>query len=377
MPDPDFERADYYGVLGVTPEAGFDEIRKRYRELVRRYHPDARRGVGSDKQFVRIATAYRVLSDPDRRRQYDLETGRGGTQSSVPHGDTPHSQARASHWSGSEETLRRAERALAGGALHEARTLAEQVLSYDKRNGHAHALIGDIYRSQGRIDEAISMYTIAVQLDPKNTRVSDNLYRLLRIAKSRERDYRVDPKVRAEREKQTQGEQVLAAILVLVVSLVPPFFTDLTMGSKVLGGFAPVSTWTEGLVAVMVVESFLVGLLLALVGVFRRLDDELLYERAFGAPRRSGASAGLYMVVLGALFFYASVAAYVVIGIVQDSFSRSLTVLYAAAFMLTAALAINFHVLGGMRQVMLWGGNVVFLCMLIGWLVGEIFRPGI
>ena len=61
---------DYYDVLGVAPDARAAEIKRAYRQLARRYHPDIsgdERGVS----FREVARAYEVLGDPDRRRTYD------------------------------------------------------------------------------------------------------------------------------------------------------------------------------------------------------------------------------------------------------------------------------------------------------------------
>jgi hypothetical protein len=63
---------DYYDDLGVAPDASPAEITARFRALARRLHPDARPvSPEAAEGFVRVSTAYRVLGDRERRREYD------------------------------------------------------------------------------------------------------------------------------------------------------------------------------------------------------------------------------------------------------------------------------------------------------------------
>lgn len=63
---------DYYKVLGVSKEAASDEIKKAYRKLALKYHPDKNSGNKEyEAKFKEISEAYAVLSDPEKRRQYD------------------------------------------------------------------------------------------------------------------------------------------------------------------------------------------------------------------------------------------------------------------------------------------------------------------
>ena len=64
---------DYYIVLGIEQGASLSEIKKAYRNAIKRYHPD-KIGESADPQKFRAAReAYEVLSDPKKRRQYDIQ----------------------------------------------------------------------------------------------------------------------------------------------------------------------------------------------------------------------------------------------------------------------------------------------------------------
>jgi len=63
---------DYYKVLGVSKTASVDDIKKAFRKLARKYHPDVNPGdKKAEEKFKEINEAYEVLSDPDKRRKYD------------------------------------------------------------------------------------------------------------------------------------------------------------------------------------------------------------------------------------------------------------------------------------------------------------------
>lgn len=93
---------DYYQILGITKTASDDEIKKAYRKLALKYHPDKNKQPGAEEKFKEVAEAYEVLSDKKKKDIYDKygeeglkgsagggggHPGQGGTYTYSFHGD--------------------------------------------------------------------------------------------------------------------------------------------------------------------------------------------------------------------------------------------------------------------------------------------------
>jgi molecular chaperone DnaJ len=64
-------KLDYYDVLGVGPDASPDEIKRAFRKLAFKYHPDRNKMQNAEEKFKEASEAYAILSDPEKKRQYD------------------------------------------------------------------------------------------------------------------------------------------------------------------------------------------------------------------------------------------------------------------------------------------------------------------
>ena len=75
------QRKDYYEVLGLTGTASGEQIKKAYRKLALKFHPDKNKAEDAEERFKEIGEAYEVLSDEDKRAEYDASLISGKSSS--------------------------------------------------------------------------------------------------------------------------------------------------------------------------------------------------------------------------------------------------------------------------------------------------------
>ena len=94
MASQDWLEKDFYKVLGVAKDVSETELKKVYRKLARKYHPDSNPGdAAAEAKFKEISEAYSVLSDAEQRKEYDaIRAMGGGARFTAPGG---HSQSSA------------------------------------------------------------------------------------------------------------------------------------------------------------------------------------------------------------------------------------------------------------------------------------------
>lgn len=157
---------DPYEVLGVSPDAGDDEIKKAYRELARKYHPDNYQNNPladlAEEKMKEINEAYDAITRSRAGGSYGGGYAQGQSGYSYGYGGAAYQQQRQSGGGG---LFAQARQAVGRGDLDGAEQLLQGAPS---RSGEWYFLMGSIAYRRGWLDEARQNYQIAVQMEPNN-----------------------------------------------------------------------------------------------------------------------------------------------------------------------------------------------------------------
>ncbi|MCS7064985.1 MAG: DnaJ domain-containing protein [Fimbriimonadales bacterium] len=375
---------NHYEVLGLPMSATPEQIRKRYRELVRRYHPDVNPAPDAKEQFLRVQEAYQVLSDPERRRHYDALL-RLQTRSASP--STPRQSAQQGPTSRASQpgptrppdasgearrAIFEAERAFLQGRLRDALHWARQATRLQPRHPQGYIIMGDVYRMQGHLDAALNAYTYALQLDPNNADLQRKFERLASMARATAPPAapmrRVNlPVLLLPAEWRLYAGQSLGwgtVLFLIALSATMP-----GEPAALFRGLPVIAVWSFNLMLYLGLAGFLAGFLLSVSRWVAPLEDVLPW-------RRHGAqlSMGSVLVLMAALCFPLTALLYTLYGLLQGGLNSSVSRAFSVVGVLTLLFGLAYP--HDTLNTLLFGGNLLFLGHLMGWYLGDSFQRG-
>ena len=456
---------DYYAVMGLNAACTPDEIKKRYRELARRYHPDVNHSPDAAQKIKTINEAYHVLGDADRRATFDADrifqtqTARPApspnrpappSQPPRPASGMPGSQSgprsnRTATWPGgarpfnvndfsrgaqdradaasakagaasdfdfdgfgrvvneaaqaaqarqaapaspgsrrtptqrkADESAARVKKLVSESQLQiinrnytDAERMCREAISLDRRCAVAYEMLGDCARRRGDTDAAIQAYSFAIQMNPQNQKAQAALDRLMGTegrgvtpsGPKMARSPSVPLSQRLGRDVIVNGSGGLAVIGLIV-----------TLGLLYLFPGTPfVAGLSLNLLVMLGVCGGLGGFLLALYGGMRPQSQEMV-TRSDG---RNPVPLNGLLTLFALVWFGASLLAYVVVAVTQNRVSPSVLRAYALTFFLNVLVVSLYRPLNGDPAVgfsvaaLIFGGNLLFPTILLGWRVGD------
>lgn len=375
-------KRSYYEILGLPRDATAEQIKKRYRQLARKYHPDVVEDkVFGQEAFVEISEAYKTLIDPSSRAAYNLtlpppeqKTASTGVRNAQNYagGSTSGSASRQHTRPAAtvDSLIRDAQFSFVKGRLNEAALLCRQAINMDKRNAKAHAILGDIYTAKHKINQAVVEYEYAVRYDPLDNESLDKLEKLISPRKSqkpREQRERVAPQeVPSSISRNAVAINAIGWPLAFAIMMFLSILPEEPIAS--LTNYLPlVDKWSWNVIAALFLSSAMAGVVMMSSGLLQHPDEELVFDESGILP------IGIPLLLFSVVFFWGAAALYLILGALQGSLSKSVLKVFAAV---TAVVLIaGFLYPMGSDQVWLFGGNVAFTGALAGWYGAAMSRP--
>lgn len=382
----------HYEVLGVKRSATDQEIRAAYRKLALTHHPDRNADGNSHEKFIQISEAYEVLKTPARRTSYDRLLDMGPEEADAKPKARPKPKPKpqpspttqyktASYKSPGDppldeappepetryvppvnvaDDLVRLTGYMAKIRFTEAERLARKIIRAAPREAIPYAVLGDITRSRGELKDAAGYYAYAAQLDPSNPGYQRRYEDLVRMMDEPEHRLSAKDKDDSEWAGPLLGGILISAICVgyLAISNKEPRpFTE----------YALIDTWTVGLVVMLIVTGLVMGAALSIGKLLGRA------ESAFGTNSVRGVQPAVTLAFLAAINFWLAALLYALVGATQSAYNASTSRLMGAALGLVLAFSgaclVSGHV--DYLQTLAWGGNVVYLAAVVGWMLAD------
>lgn len=377
----------HYEILGIKKTATAGEVKSAYRKIALQHHPDRSKDPRSAEIFLKATESYEILSDPARRKGYDeqldgevrrIEERARQTAAAVAAAEAAakanasanpsRANAQPPGWRADAPPtniaadVQRLTVLFSRGRHGEAETLAREISKAEPRHPVPYAIMGDIARMRGNINEAARLYAYAAQFEPNNPVYQRRYEELLNTVQV------VEMKGQ-KTQLASEDRKVLAPMVGGGVTLMAAIYLALSKENALLPALGPVSTWTLGAFVMMFLSGVAIGASLAVGNLLDRFQS--LTTTATG---RMGPTVALGLVAVAN--FWAAALLYLLLGMFQKAFNFSTTRIVAGVAGCTALLALGAgpsSVLSSL-QIALWGGNLVYIGALVGWMVADAFR---
>lgn len=347
----------YYELLGVAPSATQEEIRSAYRKLAHRYHPDTSEDVASADRFIEITNAYEVLGDVARRKTYDLtlqlEAKKATTASQIKAAPKVEPKPKPPKPNAPTDDLVKLTGLFGRGKFDEAERFAVEILERDPRQAVAYGVLGDIARARGNRIQAIDMYGRAVQMDPRNPLYLQRYEELVRASTARG----------AQQSGIATSSVATIGVGVFLV-LLGVIYVAIGHEAALAPSISLVSTWTLGLVVMLFLAGVIVGASLSVANLVDSFSS--VNMTALGKISPTVALGSIAIVS-----FWAATCLYVILGVGQNAFNYSTSRLITGVAGVVALMSIAASISPVINplQVILWGGNLVYIGAISGWMV--------
>jgi len=381
--------ATHYETLGVPQTATAAEIRSAYRKIVLKHHPDRSKDPRSPAIFMAATAAWDVLSEAGQKLRYDesldakvhaeaervRKASHAGAQAAAQAASAYVDEVRGSGqrpgWSAPRddpksvsEDIQKLNHLFSRGQLAEAEKLARAIAGVAPRQPVPYAVLGDIAKTRGNLNEAAKMYAYAAQFEPNNP-VYQRRYEELLSRSQVVQDRNFSTKLAAEDRKvlapMVGGVFVLIAAIYVAVSHEGSFFQRLPL----------ISTWTMGLPVALFLCGIVLGASLSSGNVLAPFQTESTAASGRMAP-------ALAISFVAIINYWVAVLLFFFAGSMNRVFHHSTGFIFLAVGGILSVMAIAAHFSGVISpgQLLLWGGNIAYLGAILGWMVTDSLKAG-
>lgn len=391
----------WYETLGLSPSADTDTIKKRYRELARRWHPDVATAPDAAERFREITEAYSVLSDPKARQAYDaalmLEHARAvsakAKQASqqAPPATSPNPpppqrtapkrnpEAKQERDAQAREFIRQSAAALKFRRTSEALDRARRAVRLRPKWAEAHEALGDALMAGGDSQAALAAYTIALQLAPSRAGLNAKLNKAAGIRPSgrttttHRRGTAQQPRTQPTSRHTSAPRPAAALGVVTAIGLAVGAFLLLLLhreSTTAAAGVLPFE-WSALALLCLVWWGFFAGCAASLAGALAPIREEL-FQQPTGRHARAVPPLGAMLPTIAIILYWLALIIHLV---VKRSENRRGSAVDAAFFLaLLCAVITGAAHPESLLILCAAGGNITFPSLILGWYVGDRLR---